>query len=146
MRNTKTDLIKLLESKRQLFEKMQIILNEQKQLLIEKELDKFFKKSEMVDNIIGKIKNIDYDIARRESEDENPLKMVYSDDTEVKILLEDIMTISKRNRSLIDQLTEDLKKSYRELKEELGDTVAMSRIEGYKTATKPSPVYFDKIN
>jgi len=144
--NPKAKIVELLESKRRLFEDMEKILTEQKNLLKEKELHGFRDKSEIVDDIIEKIKNVDYDIACLESDDENLSRMIDAGDDEVKKILNDIIKILRRNHSLMDELTGDLKKCYQELKRELGDTVEMGRISGYKTATQPAPVYFDKIN
>lgn len=125
---------------------MEKILIEQENLLKNRELDGFRDKSENIDSIIEKIKNTDYDIARLESDYTSLSGMLNSGDDEIKRILDGIIKISKRNYGLMDKLAENLKKSYQDLKEELGDTVEMGKISGYKTATQPSPVYFDKTS
>jgi hypothetical protein len=140
------NLLSLLESKRGLFKDMEKVLNAQKKLLAENEFDRFCDKSDDVDGIIEKIKNVDYDIAYLESGDESLSRMINTGNVEVKKLLNDIIKISKRNHDLVDELTEKLNKSYQHLKKELGDTVDRCRIGGYKTAAQPSPVYFDKTS
>jgi len=142
----KKSLLNLLESKRSLFEDMGKVLVAQKKILVENKFDKFHDKCEKVDDIIEEIKNVDYDIAYLESGDESLSRMINAGNVEVKELLNDIIKISKRNHQLMDGLAEKLNESYQHLKEELGDTVDKCRISGYKTATQPSPVYFDKIS
>lgn len=139
-------MLKLLESKRRLFEDMERIRLEQKELLDKSRFDEFYARSENVDAIIDRIKNIDYDIARLESDDLNLAGMMNSGDTEIKKTMYGIVRLSKRNNDLTGELIETLKKSSSRLKEELGDTVEMSKIGGYKTAVQPSPAYFDKTS
>ncbi|UCE67823.1 MAG: hypothetical protein JSU85_07400 [Candidatus Zixiibacteriota bacterium] len=146
MNNSRAKLVTHLESKRRLFQDMEKTLIEQENLLKKKEFDGFRDKSEMIDSIIEKIKNIDYDIARLESDDTSLSRMAISGDDEIKKILDGIIKISKRNYGLMDELAEILNKSYQDLKEKLGDTVEMSKISGYKTSTQPSPVYFDKTS
>jgi chromosome segregation ATPase len=143
---SRAKLVRLLEAKRSLFEEMNKILLEQKNLLVEKEIEEFRERCETIDDIIEKIKNIDYDIARLETDDMSLSGMLNSGDSEIKKILGSVTRISKRNFDLIDELTERLKTSCRDLKGELGDTVEMSKIGGYKAATQPSPVYFDKTS
>ncbi|UCC79415.1 MAG: hypothetical protein JSW64_14275 [Candidatus Zixiibacteriota bacterium] len=146
MDKSKANLVRLLKAKKSLFEDMEKILLEQKNLLGKKEIEGFRGKCEIVDEIIEKIKNIDYDIACLETDDVSLSGMLNSGDKEIKKILGSITGISKRNFELMDELTERLKMSYRDLKGELGETVEMSKIGGYKTATQPSPVYFDKTS
>ena len=58
---------------------------------------------------IEKIKNIDYDIARLESDDLNIAGMVNSGDDEVKKLVHGIIRLSRKNNDLTGQLIETLK-------------------------------------
>lgn len=146
MNKSRADLVRLLESKRNLFENMENILLEQKKLLEKKEIEEFRERCATVDNIIEKIKNIDYDIARHETDDISLSGMLNSGDSEIKKILGGLTRISKRNFDLVDELTERLKMSSQQLREELGETVEMSKIGGYKSATQPSPVYFDKTS
>ena len=147
MNNPKAKLAKLLDSKLQLFEKMEIFLLEQKHLLEEKDFDAYRKKSADIDAIIANIKNIDYDIARCESNDDEITALINSGkDSEIQARLGEAVKIAERNHELMDELSNKLKYLQGELKDALGDNIEMSKIGGYKSLSQPSPVYFDKTS
>ena len=147
MNNPKAKLAKLLDSKLNLFEKMEIFLLEQKHHLEEKKYAAFREKSDDIDIIIANIKNIDYDIARCESNDDEIADLINSGkDDEIRAKLHEAMRIAERNHDLMDELAGKLRYLQDELKEALGDNIEMSKISGYKAITQPSPVYFDKTS
>ena len=146
MGNPRSGILKLLESKRQLFEEIEKNRQEQLELLKDSSYERFYAGTAAVDHIIEKIKNIDYDIARLESDEFSLAGLVDSGDIEVKKLVYSIIKLAKKNNDLTGELINSLRKSHTELKAELDSTVEMSQIGGYKPSDRPSPAYFDKTS
>ena len=144
----KDELKKLLEAKCNLFENMEETLAEQKELLENGNFDSFQDKSGHVDKVIEKVKNIDYDIARMELiSDEFSNFMTGNDNApEIKKILINAFQSAKNSQDLLIELVKTLSESHKAIKNELGDTVAMRRISGYKPAVAPSPVYLDETS
>jgi hypothetical protein len=115
--NPRARLAKLLDSKLRLFEKMEIFLIEQKHLLEERNFDAFRERSDNVDIIIGRIKDIDYDLARCESNDDEIAELINSNkDGEIQARLREAVKIAERNHDLMDEVSARLKSLKGELK------------------------------
>ncbi len=144
----KDELKKLLEDKCNLFGSMEEILTEQKELLENGNFNSFQNKSGQVDKVIEKVKNIDYDIARLESSYDDFSNYVTGNDNapEIKKILINAFHSVKNSHDLLIELVKTLSESRNAIKDELGDTVAMSSISGYKPAVAPSPVYLDETS
>lgn len=144
----KDKLVKLLEGKCKLLGNMEEILTEQKELLESDKFSSFQDKSDYVDQVIENVKNIDYDMARLESISDDLSNFMTGNDNapEIKKILTNAFKSAKNSHDLIIELVKSLSESHKAIKEELGDTVAMSSISGYKPAVAPSPVYLDETS
>lgn len=144
MSKSRVNLAKLLELKLSLLKNLEKILVEQIDLLDEKEIDRFCKKSDDLDIIIEKVKTVDYDIARLESIDESVAGIVNSSDLEIRDTVNKILKSSRKNNRLLDEIAKKINDSYRDLKDMPGNRIEMGKIRAYKTVTQPYPVYFEK--
>jgi hypothetical protein len=145
--NPRARLAKLLDSKLRLFEKMEIFLIEQKHLLEERNFDAFRERSDNVDIIIGRIKDIDYDLARCESNDDEIAELINSNkDGEIQARLREAVKIAERNHDLMDEVSARLKSLKGELKGAPGKNIEAAGLGGYKPVNHPSPAWFDKTS
>jgi hypothetical protein len=137
----------LLESKCALFKKMETLLVEQKKLLERNDIDGLNSKSRESDEIVAALKDIDYEIARLESQaDFAEIAGDRHEDRELKNLLNKAIGYARKNEALTKELAERLMQARREIKEKIEGTVTMSRITGYRPYSTNPPIYVDKRN
>ncbi len=147
MKNPEDKLKGLLESKCELFNKMQKLLSEQKELLEQNDIAGFNGKCDDGDKIVTTLKNIDYEIARLESiGDIMEAAKSDPDNEKLRNLLNRAVEYAGENEMLIRELAGRLTGARREIMEELESTVTMSRIGGYKPFSANHPIYVDKRN
>lgn len=137
----------LLESKCTLFKKMETLLLEQKELLEQNDIDGLNSKCREGDKIVAALKDIDYEIARLESEaDSAEIARGGHEDKELKILLNKAIGYARKNEALTRELAGRLMEARREIREKIEDTVTMSQISGYRPYSTNPPIYVDKRN
>ena len=137
----------LLESKCALFKKMETLLIEQKKLLERNDIEGLNGKSRETDEIVASLKDIDYEIARLESEaDFAEIMAGGHEDKKLKILLNKAIGYARKNEALTRELAKRLMQARREIKEKIEGTVNMSRISGYRPYSTNPPIYVDKRN
>lgn len=147
MKNREDKLKGLLESKCDLFNEMQKLLSEQKELLEQKNIDGFNSKCDDGDKIVSALKNIDYEIARLESiSDVTAAAKGDHSNEKLRNLLNRAVGYAQQNEALARELAGRLTDSRREIMDELEGTVTMSRIGGYRTFSENHPIYVDKRN
>lgn len=147
MKNPEDILRGLLECKCDLFNKMQKLLSEQKELLEQNNIDGFNSKCDDGDKIVSALKNIDYEIARLESiGDITEAAKSDPDNEKLRNLLDRAVEYAGESEALIRELAGRLTGARREIMEELESTVTMSRIGGYRPFSTNQPIYVDKRN
>jgi hypothetical protein len=141
--NSKAKLIKFLESKRCHLEGMEKTLIEQAELIRKQKFDDFREKSEHLDHVIEIIKNIDYEIARIETDDLNLSGMINSGDSDVRKVIGGIIRVSRKNLGLMSELSDTLTETYRLVKEECGDNIEKGELRGYEGNSGAASVYYN---
>lgn len=137
----------LLESKCALFKKMETLLVKQKKLFLQNDIDALNSKSRESDEVVAALKNIDYEIARLESDADFAKIMAGGhEDRESKILLNKAIGYARKNEALTRELAEHLLQARGEIREKIEGTVTMSRISGYRPYSTNPPIYVDKRN
>jgi len=128
----------LLAEKLDLIRRMEAILNEEIAQLSEKTLDDLSLRINLNDEAITAIKNIDYEISRIEAGEGSEASQMSA---KAKLLIADIIDITRRNESKIVELIEKLNEMKGKAKEGLVNTVKGGQISGYKPS-KDSRAYF----
>ncbi len=147
MKSPEDKLKGLLESRCDLFNKMQKLLSEQKELLEQNNIAGFNSKCDDGDKIVTTLKNIDYEIARLESiGDITEAAKGDPDNEKLRNLLNRAVEYARENEALTRELAGRLTGARREIMEELEGTVTMSRIGGYRPFSTNHAIYVDKRN
>ncbi len=137
----------LLESRCDLFNKMQTLLLEQKELLEKNDITGFNSKCDDGDKIVAALKDIDHGIARLESTaDFTETAKDGPDNKKLKNLLDKVIGYARKNEALTIGLADHLMEARQEIREKLEGTVTMSQIGGYRPYSANSPIYVDKRN
>lgn len=137
----------LLESKCNLFKKMQTLILEQKELLEQNDIDGLNSKCHHGEEIVAALKDIDYEIARLESEtDSIEILKGGRENKELKNLLNKAIGYAKKNEALTKELAGRLMEARQEIREKLDGTVTLSQINGYRPYSTNYPIYVDKRN
>jgi hypothetical protein len=147
MKNPEDKLKGLLESRCDLYSKMQKLLSEQKELLEQKNIDGFNGKCDDGDKIVSALKNIDYEIARLESiGDITEAAKGDHENKKLRNLLNRAVEYARKNEVLAKELAGHLTEARQEIREKLEGTITMSRIGGYRPFSANHPIYVDKRN
>lgn len=147
MSRDKENLKKQLKIKSSCLDDMSEVLVSQKKLINQNDFNRFCDLCGRADNIIEMMRNADYEIAIIESRSDETIQggELLTDD-EIGGLIDELRGKAEKNNELLSELAVTLAESREKVKQELGDTVNMSRIAGYRPGAINSPVYFDKRN
>ncbi len=137
----------LLESKCALLKKMETLLLERKELLDQNDIDGLNSKCHEGDKIVDALKDIDYEIARLESETDS-IKITRGgrESKELKNLLNKAIGFARKNEALTKELADRLMEARQKIREKLEGTVTLSQINGYRPYSANPPIYVDKRN
>lgn len=137
----------LLESKCDLFKKMQTLFLEQKELLEKNDIAGFNSRCDEGDKIVAALKDIDYEIARLESTAGLTETAKENHDAgRLKNLLDKATGYARKNETVARELAARLTGAHQEIREKLEGTVLMSQVGGYRPFSANSPIYVDKRN
>ena len=96
-----------------------------------------------VENIISRLKDTDYEIARLEARCD--LKQICDPEGEkVTVMIDSIIELADTVRTLVTKLTIKGSKIRNRLRKELGNVISSSQVAGYAPPIEQQAVYFDR--
>ncbi len=138
-------LKELLEAKYNLMKMMQDVISEQETMFKEKDWDRLNTRCTDVENMISKLKDIDFEIARLEDQmGETKIIDLAGGMEAYRVFFDNISELAQKNRSAIIKLAKNMENARNDVKKQLNEIVANCQIGGYRPYSDEQPYYIDK--